>query len=66
VGQQSFDRLTLPVLLISNKSYFLFLKTLLSVFVNCELALKPGSQFSDNKIEKVQMGPTGDFYSFEY
>jgi hypothetical protein len=33
---------------MNNKPYFLSLKTLLSLFVNCELALRPGDWFSDN------------------
>jgi hypothetical protein len=47
VGQQCFERLTLPVLLflMNNKFYFLFLKTLLSLFINCKLALSWGTGF---------------------
>jgi hypothetical protein len=37
-----------PLPLMNNKSYFPFLKTLLSLFVNCGLALKPGDWFSGN------------------
>jgi hypothetical protein len=33
---------------MNNKPYFLFLKTLLSLFVNDELALRPGDWFSGN------------------
>jgi hypothetical protein len=36
---------------MNNKPYFLFLKTLLSLFVDCELALRPGDQFLDYRLE---------------
>jgi hypothetical protein len=48
VGQQRFERLTFSVLLFVYKPYFLFLKPLLSLFVNYELALRPGDWISSN------------------
>jgi hypothetical protein len=42
------DSPCLPLHLANNKPYFFFLKILLSLFVNCELELRPGNQFSGN------------------